>query len=46
MANIDRSTIWPYDERGEPREFFYQRNGDPTGAAVAGEGSGTSRAPS
>jgi cystathionine gamma-synthase len=32
MANVDRSTIWPYDERGEPREFFYQRNGDPTGA--------------
>jgi cystathionine gamma-synthase len=32
MGNVDRSTIWPYDERGEPREFFYQRNGDPTGA--------------
>src|SRR3954465_11971876 len=32
MANVDRSTIWPYDERGEPREFYYQRNGDPTGA--------------
>jgi cystathionine gamma-synthase len=32
MGNVDRSTIWPYDEQGEPREFFYQRNGDPTGA--------------
>src|SRR5436309_14385108 len=32
MANVDRSTIWPYDERVEPREFYYQRNGDPTGA--------------
>lgn len=32
MGNVDRSTIWPYDERGEPRDFYYQRNGDPTGA--------------
>jgi cystathionine gamma-synthase len=32
MGNVDRSTIWPYDELGEPREFFYQRNGDPTSA--------------
>ena len=32
MGNVDRSTIWPYDELGEPREFYYQRNGDPTGA--------------
>lgn len=30
MGAIDRSTIWPYDERGEPRAFFYQRYGDPT----------------
>ena len=30
MGNVDRSTIWPYDERGEPRAFFYQRYGDPT----------------
>ena len=30
MGTIDRSTIWPYDERGEPRAFFYQRYGDPT----------------
>ncbi|MGZ8715890.1 MAG: trans-sulfuration enzyme family protein [Gaiellaceae bacterium] len=32
MGNVDRSTIWPYDERGEPRAFFYQRYGHPTGA--------------
>jgi cystathionine gamma-synthase len=30
MGTVDRSTIWPYDERGEPREFYYQRNGNPT----------------
>ncbi|MDX6468594.1 MAG: cystathionine gamma-synthase [Gaiellaceae bacterium] len=36
MANVDRSTTWPYDERGEPREFFYQRNGDPTGTEAEG----------
>ncbi|MGZ4426191.1 MAG: PLP-dependent transferase, partial [Gaiellaceae bacterium] len=28
--NLDRSTIWPYDERGEPREFYYSRYGNPT----------------
>ncbi|HEY6961755.1 MAG TPA: PLP-dependent transferase [Gaiellaceae bacterium] len=31
---IDRSTVWPYDDRGEPREFVYQRQGHPTGAAA------------
>ena len=31
---VDRHTIWPYDERGEPREFFYARYGHPTGAAA------------
>jgi len=30
--SVDRSTIWPYDERGEPKEFFYTRYGHPTGA--------------
>jgi cystathionine gamma-synthase len=30
MGTVDRSTIWPYDERGDPRAFFYQRYGDPT----------------
>jgi cystathionine gamma-synthase len=29
---IDRSTIWPYDERGEPRSYYYQRYSHPTGA--------------
>jgi len=27
---LDRSTIWPYDERGEPGEFYYSRFGSPT----------------
>ena len=31
MASLDRSTIWPYDETGEPQEFFYQRYAHPTG---------------
>ena len=30
MEPLDRSTIWPYDERGEPRAFYYQRYGSPT----------------
>ncbi len=33
MEAVDRSTIWPYDEHGEPREFFYVRYAHPTGAA-------------
>jgi cystathionine gamma-synthase len=28
---LDRSTIWPYDERGDVGEFFYQRYAHPTG---------------
>jgi cystathionine gamma-synthase len=32
VANVDRSTVWPYDERGQPRAFLYQRYGHPTGA--------------
>jgi cystathionine gamma-synthase len=31
---VDRATIWPYDERGEPREFYYARYAHPTGAAA------------
>ena len=31
---VDRSTIWRYDENGEPREFFYSRYAHPTGAAA------------
>jgi cystathionine gamma-synthase len=34
MEPVDRSTIWPYDAAGEPREFFYARYGHPTGAAA------------
>jgi cystathionine gamma-synthase len=29
--SVDRSTIWPYDEHGDAREFYYSRNGHPTG---------------
>jgi cystathionine gamma-synthase len=36
-VSIDRSTIWPYDERGEPREFYYSRYGHPTGARAEAE---------
>jgi cystathionine gamma-synthase len=32
MPRVDRSTIWPYDAAGEPREFYYSRYGHPTGA--------------
>jgi cystathionine gamma-synthase len=31
MAQLDRSTIWPYAD-GEPGAFYYQRYGHPTGA--------------
>jgi cystathionine gamma-synthase len=31
---LDRSTVWRYDERGQPRAFMYQRYGHPTGAAA------------
>lgn len=34
MELNDRSTIWPYDERGEPSEFFYTRYAHPAGAAA------------
>jgi cystathionine gamma-synthase len=34
MNILDRSTIWPYDERGEPGEFYYQRYAHPSGAAA------------
>jgi cystathionine gamma-synthase len=34
MEPLDRSTTWPYDERGEPREFYYQRYGSPTVSAA------------
>lgn len=28
---LDRSTIWPYDERGEPGRFYYSRYDHPVG---------------
>ena len=31
MQTADRSTIWPYDERGEPRQFYYSRYNHPAG---------------
>jgi cystathionine gamma-synthase len=34
MQPIDRATVWPYDEHGEPGEFVYQRYAHPTGAAA------------
>jgi len=34
MEPLDRSTIWPYDERGEPGDFYYHRFGNPTVAAA------------
>jgi cystathionine gamma-synthase len=36
MEPLDRSTRWPYDERGDPEEFSYQRFGSPTVAAAEG----------
>jgi cystathionine gamma-synthase len=30
MDPVDRATIWPYDEHGEPGEFYYARYGNPT----------------
>ena len=37
MHAIDRSTIWPYDEHGEPGRFYYSRYDHPTGAAAEAE---------
>ena len=34
MEPLDRSTVWPYDERGEISGFYYQRYSHPTGAAA------------
>jgi len=30
MEPVDRSTIWPYDEHGEPGQFYYSRYDSPT----------------
>jgi cystathionine gamma-synthase len=32
--SVDRGTAWPYDERGEPGTFIYQRYAHPTGTAA------------
>jgi cystathionine gamma-synthase len=37
MEPVDRSTIWPYDEHGDPREFYYSRNDHPSGVAAETE---------
>jgi cystathionine gamma-synthase len=37
MEPVDRSTIWPYDEHGDPRRFYYSRNDHPAGAAAETE---------
>ena len=34
METLDRRTVWPYDESGEPGPFIYQRYAHPTGAAA------------
>ena len=34
MGAVDHSILWPYDEHGEAREFFYARYGHPTVAAT------------
>jgi len=36
-VSIDRSTIWPYDERGEPGRFYYSRYDSPTVATAEEE---------
>src|SRR3954465_10829460 len=32
-----RSTIWPFDEKGEPGRFYYSRNDHPAGVAAEAE---------
>ena len=34
MEPADRSTIWAYDERGEPGRFYYSRADHPAAAAA------------
>jgi cystathionine gamma-synthase len=31
---VDRTTVWPYDEHGEPEQFYYSRYDHPTGVAA------------
>jgi cystathionine gamma-synthase len=37
MEPVDRSTIWPYDESGEPGRFYYSRYDHPSGVAAETE---------
>jgi cystathionine gamma-synthase len=37
MTDADRSTIWPYDEHGDPGRFYYSRYDHPTGVAAETE---------
>ena len=37
MEPVDRSTIWPYDERGEPGRFYYSRYDHPSGVTAETE---------
>ena len=37
MHDLDRSSIWPYDEHGEPGRFYYARYDSPTVAAAEEE---------
>lgn len=37
MEPVDRSTIWPYDARGEPGRFYYSRYDHPSGVAAEAE---------
>ena len=39
MDDPDRSTIWPYDEDGEPRDFYYPRYAHPAGRRGRGASS-------
>ena len=34
---VDRTTVWPYDERGEPEQFYYSRYDHPSGVAAETE---------
>jgi cystathionine gamma-synthase len=35
-VTVDRSTIWPYDDQGEVRDFYYARYAHPTGVEAEG----------
>jgi cystathionine gamma-synthase len=37
MEAVDRATIWPYDDDGLPRDFYYSRYNHPTGVAAERE---------